>query len=173
MNIFVLDYDPKRCAELHCDKHVVKMISEYCQLIFTTLHVHYKDVDFDIMKPTHTNHPCRKWLDNSYTNYKWLTKLLDNLHDEWKLRYDHPESKVHKSYELYLNNKTKIDDMLFNVLPSSINDSLPVDWAYCVPEDCMKDGNIIESYRLYYKTHKQHILKYYRGTKDIPDFFIL
>ena len=28
MNIFVLDNDPRQCAEYHCDKHVVKMILE-------------------------------------------------------------------------------------------------------------------------------------------------
>jgi len=28
MNIFVLDYNPKKAAEYHCDKHVVKMILE-------------------------------------------------------------------------------------------------------------------------------------------------
>lgn len=28
MNIFVLDNDPRKCAEYHNDKHVVKMILE-------------------------------------------------------------------------------------------------------------------------------------------------
>jgi hypothetical protein len=28
MNIFVLDYVPQKCAEMHCDKHCVKMILE-------------------------------------------------------------------------------------------------------------------------------------------------
>ena len=35
MNIFYLDKDPKRCAEMHCDKHVVKMSLEYAQLLST------------------------------------------------------------------------------------------------------------------------------------------
>lgn len=35
MNIFVLDKDPFVAAELHCDKHVVKMIVEYAQLLST------------------------------------------------------------------------------------------------------------------------------------------
>lgn len=29
MNIFYLDPDPRICAEMHVDKHVVKMIIEY------------------------------------------------------------------------------------------------------------------------------------------------
>ena len=35
MNLFYLDKDPTTCAELHCDKHVVKMIIEYGQLLST------------------------------------------------------------------------------------------------------------------------------------------
>ena len=35
MNIFFLDTDTKQCAKYHCDKHVVKMIVEYAQLLST------------------------------------------------------------------------------------------------------------------------------------------
>jgi hypothetical protein len=35
MNIFVLDNDPKLAAQMHLDKHVVKMIIEYAQLLST------------------------------------------------------------------------------------------------------------------------------------------
>ena len=35
MNIFYLDRDAKLAAQYHCDKHVVKMIIEYAQLMST------------------------------------------------------------------------------------------------------------------------------------------
>jgi len=35
MNLFYLDEDPAFAAEMHCDKHVVKMILEYGQLLST------------------------------------------------------------------------------------------------------------------------------------------
>ena len=35
MNIFYLNKDPRIAAELHVDKHVVKMIVEYAQLLST------------------------------------------------------------------------------------------------------------------------------------------
>jgi len=35
MNIFYLNPEPKICAEMHLDKHVVKMIIEYAQLMST------------------------------------------------------------------------------------------------------------------------------------------
>ena len=37
MNIFYLDHDPKICATYHNDKHVVKMIIEYAQLLSTEI----------------------------------------------------------------------------------------------------------------------------------------
>ena len=38
MNIFYLHENPERCAEMHCDKHVVKMILETAQLLSTAHH---------------------------------------------------------------------------------------------------------------------------------------
>ena len=35
MNIFYLDDNVVKCAEMHNDKHVVKMILEYAQLLST------------------------------------------------------------------------------------------------------------------------------------------
>ena len=35
MNIFYLHRSPKICAEMHCDKHVVKMILESGQMLST------------------------------------------------------------------------------------------------------------------------------------------
>lgn len=50
MNIFVLDFDTEVCARYHCDKHVVKMIVEYAQLLSTAHHV----LDGDNSKFTNT-----------------------------------------------------------------------------------------------------------------------
>lgn len=35
MNLFILFEDPKKAAEAHLDKHVVKMVLEACQLLYT------------------------------------------------------------------------------------------------------------------------------------------
>ena len=39
MNIFYLDSNPQKCAEYHCDKHVVKMILESAQLLCGVHHM--------------------------------------------------------------------------------------------------------------------------------------
>ena len=40
MNIFILDQIPKKAAEYHCDKHVVKMILESAQMKSTAHWMH-------------------------------------------------------------------------------------------------------------------------------------
>ena len=35
MNLFLLDVDLKKCAQFHCNKHVVKMILELTQILYT------------------------------------------------------------------------------------------------------------------------------------------
>lgn len=43
MNIFVLDKNPIIAAQYHCDKHVVKMIVEYGQLLCTAVRLRIED----------------------------------------------------------------------------------------------------------------------------------
>ena len=49
MNIFHLDNDPVKAAQMMCDKHVVKMIVEYAQLMSTAHRV--LDGRSDMAKP--------------------------------------------------------------------------------------------------------------------------
>jgi hypothetical protein len=82
MNIFYLDHDAERCAEMHNDKHVVKMILEYAQLL-STAHRVLDGTIIDRLSPsgrkqkaylladnresslysaTHINHPSAVWV---------------------------------------------------------------------------------------------------------------
>ena len=81
MNIFVLHSDPKRCAILHLDKHVVKMILESAQMICTTHHLHpNQDMLYDIpYKKSFVNHPCTKWARKSRANFSWLLSNMSHM----------------------------------------------------------------------------------------------
>ena len=57
MNIFYLHDDPIYCAQMHCDKHVVKMILEYAQLLSTAHHEIDGTPSIDCYKPTHKTIP--------------------------------------------------------------------------------------------------------------------
>ena len=52
MNIFVLDEKVEKCAEYHCDKHVIKMILESAQMLSAVVRLNGHDVGY---KLTHKN----------------------------------------------------------------------------------------------------------------------
>lgn len=154
MNIFVLDNNVKKCAEYHCDKHVVKMILESAQMICTVHHQHPNtDTEYDIpYKQTHVNHPCNRWLRDSLANYLWLVDLTKSLNDEYKYRYEHDSN--HKSYDA-------IKDLPIPDLPD-----LPMTrWARAMPEECKIGDDVVKSYRKYYQQEKKSILSFKKREK--------
>ena len=90
MNIFVLHTNPKIAAQMACDKHVVKMVSESVQMLSTTMHSVGLEGPW---KKTHANHPCTIWARESLQNYQWLWDHANSLGEEYTHRYN----KKHKS----------------------------------------------------------------------------
>lgn len=84
MNIFYLDRNVYSCAHAACDKHIVKMITEYAQLLSGAL----LELGFEApYKMTHRNHPCAKWVRGSYYNFRYLFDLITQYHVEYQIRY--------------------------------------------------------------------------------------
>ena len=96
MNIFYLDHDPHVAAQAHCDKHVLKMILESCQLLGNAHHL-LAPTTVPIYKPTHLSHPCTKWVIQSSDHYLWLSRLTHSL----LLEYTHRYGKRHASYMVW------------------------------------------------------------------------
>ena len=116
MNIFYVHEDPKICAQQHVDKHVVKMILEYAQLLSTAHRVldgkestrlsksgrrqkawALDDERDDVLySATHINHPSAKWARHSLANYNFLFRLWIELMREYHYRY----GKIHASMRL-------------------------------------------------------------------------
>jgi len=103
MNIFFLSFDPVQAAQWHCDKHVVKMLLETTQLLWTAWHC-YADRSLLVSAPTtkggspgyqstHRNHPCAIWVRQSQGNWNWLISLARALADEYRFRFG--AHKVH------------------------------------------------------------------------------
>ncbi len=106
MNIFFLDWDVKKSAEYHCDKHVVKMILETAQLLCGAHHVtdqvptKYPPSTLQVpYKLSHKNHPCAIWTRESLSNYLYLCELGLELCKEYTYRY----GKRHKRLSLASN----------------------------------------------------------------------
>lgn len=89
MNIFMLHTDPAKAAQAHIDRHVVKMLIEYAQ-IMSSVHRFWTPADKInpiLYRLTHKNHPSVKWASQSRAEYIWLRNLWEELHVEYKRRY--------------------------------------------------------------------------------------
>lgn len=161
MNVFYLHEDPQICAQMHIDKHVVKMCTEYGQMFSTCHRVQdgkgyddktinnrrirrwrlddYRDVI--LYKASHVNHPSNIWLRQSKENYRWLFLLWCFLLKEYEERY----GRHHKAIELYPYIK---NPPLFILLEG---------WTPpppAMPDEYKVPGDSIQSYRNFYNGSK-------------------
>jgi hypothetical protein len=148
MNIFFLSANAEDAAKQHCDKHVVKMILETAQLLFTSHWVlNPTGLPSNAYKKTHPNHPCGIWLRESLTNYNWLCELGYWLCKEYTFRY----GKIHKTQAhiewLTANPPASLTDIGM----TSIRQAMPIQY---------KNENPVKAYQTYYIEDKMRILKY-------------
>lgn len=157
MNIFILDLDPEKAAQYHCDKHVIKMIIESAQLLCSVHHFYYQDLENIPYKKSHINHPCSKWVRESLSNYKWLNSLGLFLCKEYYLRYG---NKTHKTLNVLIwciENQPLIYDK--GLTP----------FAQAMPEQ-YKNEDPVKAYRDYYLNEKKNICKW---SNQIPEWWII
>jgi hypothetical protein len=163
MNIFYLDNDPKLCAKMHNDKHVVKMILEYAQLLSTahrvidgvlttdrggtagrkrTTYILSDNRDAMLYRATHINHPSAVWVRKRESHYRWLFSLWIELMEEYTYRY----GKVHASARLI---------SFLNKPPTNIEYGGGFDEPTpAMPDDYKVVNDSIASYRTYYLNDK-------------------
>ena len=135
MNIFYLDKRPDDAAEMHCDKHCVKMILENAQMLSTAHRVlDEDDVHPDLYKIAHKNHPSTIWTRSSKQHYDWLFRLFRMLSAEYSLRYSRDDFKVHKTWD-------KLGKIL-EIAPKNIEDNGWTDPPQCMPDHC-KDVDVV------------------------------
>lgn len=156
MNIFLLDTDIKLSAQQHANKHVVKMRIEYAQILCTVHHlIGSNEVPY---KPTHTGHPCVKWVLESISNYDLVLEMANELCKEMVYRFSTPEQKIIPVLRWLTGNKPDIPNKGLTKL------------KLAMPENCIinENRNLEESvlnYRNYYLKDKTHLFDWgKRGT---------
>lgn len=144
MNIFMLCKNPTAAAQFHNDKHTVKMLLEYPQIL-STAHFLCDGPNTLFYKPTHKGHPSVKWAAASVHNYRWLWYLWHDLHEEYRFRYG--ANKTHKAWaDLGATLKTP---------PKNISSlEVPMTREYQAVGD-MKQDDPVAAYRDYYIKTKQ------------------
>ena len=157
MNIFFLSKKVSRCARWHCDKHVVKMILETAQLLYTA-HWSTGDPDFSsapsrmdgtpgYQSIRNPGHPSAVWTRASLMHYMWLANLGLALCQEYRRRFS---NRLHACEEHIF--------WLYAHPPP-----LP-ERGWTQPPQAMPDqyrtGDSIAAYRAYYREGKAHLLTY-------------
>jgi hypothetical protein len=164
MNIFVLDTNPYNAASMMCDKHVVKMIVESCQML-STVHLLGKDYghpiinseNFNHYKLSFKNHPCTVWARQSHDNYLWLAEHAIGLTEEYNFRY----AKNHKCEPMV--------DWYLRHVPEYITFGELTPFAQAMP-DKYKCDYAVTAYRNYYIGEKSRFAKWKMGI--IPEWYI-
>lgn len=150
MNIFVLDKNIEKCAEYHCDKHVVKMILESVQILCTVLNKKGITTPY---KSTHLNHPCVLWIERSFGNFSWLKDLTVALNNEYRFRFE--KESDHKSISV-----------LHEISNYHFENSGLTEFAQAMPEKYKVPGDPVKAYRQFYLGEKMAFAKWTK--RSIP-----
>ena len=181
MNIFVLSLDPKEAAEQHCDKHVIKMILETAQVLYTAWHTR-SELPPSALKPyrmTHANHPTALWVRENETNYTYACYYGILLCAEYTQRY----GKYHKT-EAHLRQLMAWGYPPADKVPPPVKKASPISWAYtdvphginriplCMPQEYYlrnEHGQLlgVESYRNYYRSKQDKFTMAWKRNKPI------
>ena len=183
MNIFYLDKDPIKAAEMSCDKHVVKMILESAQLLTTSHRVQdgqeYYDktkngrkikrwrhpnpnVEATLYKAGWIKHPSTIWLFESAYNYIWLYRHFMALNEEYKKRYNHTDDHVAVQ---------KLGQLLKFPPKNAQYNKIGTDATPAMPEHCKISGDSVASYRRYYILEKNRFATWKSPAKT-PEWYI-
>ena len=139
MNIFYLDKDPVKAAQVQYNKHVVKMILESAQMLCTAHHVYGfpEDVPY---KQAHLNHPSTIWCRQNRHNYMWLYRHMIALGDEYTRRYGKTHMSITKCKNILRSYPALIPDGEFTQPPQAMPDkykdkcSVQAYWNYYIGE---------------------------------------
>lgn len=181
MNVFYLSHDPIIAAQEHCDKHVVKMIIEYAQMLSTAhrmcdgtkirvpsnsgkrmvdYYAHPEEwKEVLLYKAVHHNHPSTKWVRSTNNNYTWMYCCWWALCKEYTYRY----GKVHSTETLLKNvliNPPKNIEVGYKTQPPPAMSHYP---------ECIVEGDSVASYHKYYRIAKKEFARWTK--REIPQWY--
>lgn len=156
MNIFVLDEDPIKAANL-LDKHIVKMPLETAQILCTVARSRGFEAPY---KSTHVKHPAVLWTAQSSANWSWLCEHGLALCHEYTKRY----KKRHKCQDIIIEMQLNTE----KIWGEDLHYSKHTAFVQCMPDE-YKRPNAVDAYRAYYIGAKKDIAKWDHSEK--PSWF--
>jgi hypothetical protein len=156
--------DPVKAAQAHADKHVVKMLLESTQLLWTAQHTLATEAgtavpDIETAPPTkdgraggyrstHKNHPCAIWARATIGNYRWLVALAMALADEYHYRY--PLRRGAHACEVH------VAWLRDHEPPALVTANGPLTWpALAMPDEFKVSPSPVACYRAFYMGSKK------------------
>ena len=182
MNIFYVDRDPVKAAQMMCDKHIVKMILESAQMLCTVKRVldgtPYDDKTKNgrkikrwrlenpneeaiIYKAGWLRHPSTQWVMKSAYNYRWLYNHMMALNEEYKKRYNKNVDHVSVS---------KLKELLKEPPKNANINAIGTDATPAMPDECIVPGDSVASYRKYYIMKKNRFATW-KSPAEIPQWY--
>lgn len=172
MNLFILSLQPKEIAHAMMDKHVVKIILEAVQVLCTAkrLLTPSDPINEKLYRATHANHPVSKWCRESKANFVWTLELIEEMHNEWKFRYNKKAGITHKSYD--------VARLISEHLPpdSAFKTEGRTPFALAMPEQykiksAAGDFDAVESYRAYYMSPDKQRIASWKEVRGPPSWY--
>lgn len=182
MNIFYLDKNPIKAAEMACDKHVCKMIIESAQMLSTAHRIidgseYYgktangrkikrwlhpdNDLELSLYLASHVKHPSTLWVMQSAYNYIWLYNHMMALNEQFKLRYQKPFD--HMTVQ-------KLGKILKEIPKNIPLNKIGTEPPPAMPDECKVPGDSIASYRKYYIMKKREFATW-KYPATMPDWY--
>jgi hypothetical protein len=169
MNLFILSLIQKEIAESMMDKHVSKILLEAVQMLCSARRIVEPDDDVineRIYKLAHKNHPVTIWCRKSRANFVWALDLAEELHNEWRFRYGHPKTKIHKSYRvaMFLRENIPSEDAFEAVGLTP--------FALAMPDKYKSDDPVL-SYRNYYMSEEKQKIASWCKKRGKPTWYVV
>jgi hypothetical protein len=168
MNLFILSIIQREIAQYMMDKHVSKILLEAVQMLCTGKRILDPDdkINEKLYRLAHKNHPVTIWCRKSKANFEWTLELIEELHNEWRFRYGHPNTKFHNSYlvAMVLKNNMPSDD--------KFEESDLTPFALAMPVEYKSDDAIV-SYRNYYMSPEKQKIACWNKRREKPEWYRL
>jgi hypothetical protein len=157
MNIFFLSLSAQECAKLYCDQHVIKILLEITQMLYTAWHKTGSQ-EWNITAPVkadgvtrgykaaHPNHPMTMWVRSSRQNYLFTVNLGMCLALEYNKRFN----KCHACTKHILWLSQNVPHTFTHEKSSKAFYSVQ-GIPECMPEE-FHNKDIVQAYKAYYTT---------------------
>ena len=174
MNLFLLSWNVNKCAEYHCDKHVVKMVLELTQMLYTSWYMNsgggggHVPKSAPVCKSTgeagyrklsNPNHPMAKWVRASRWNYVFTVRLACALCLEYAHRY---ENRTHGCAVHVV--------WLAENIPPEFGSLKKTVFPTCMPDEYKRSSSPVLSYRTYYVEDKKRFAVW--TNRPVPGWFL-